>query len=124
MSKLISLYILSLFLVPLTAQVIEMELTEQYDIIINEIMEDPTLSGGGTLGLPAEEYVELYNRSNQTINLEGFIFTDGSNREATFPVYQMPPATYLTIGKTSADDLADFGNFLGLPNFPTLSSEE
>jgi len=124
MSKLINLYILSLFLVPLTAQVVDIELVEQYDLIINEIMEDPTLSGGETLGLPAEEYVELYNRSNKTIDLEGFVFTDGSNGGATFPTYQMPPNTYLIIGKTSAEDLADFGRFLGLPNFPTLSSEE
>ncbi len=121
MSKLIVLYIFSFFLVPLTAQIVDIK---QYDIIINEIMEDPSLDGGGTLGLPEEEYVELYNRSDKTINLEGFVFTDGSNRLATFPAYQMLPNTYLTIGKTSADDLGAFGNFLGLPNFPTLSSEE
>ena len=122
MSKLIVLYLFSFF--PLTAQVVEEEVTEQYDILINEIMEDPTLEGGGTLGLPAEEYVELYNRSDKTINLEGFVFTDGSNRRATFPAYQLLPNSYLTIGKTSADDLVDFGHFLGLPNFPTLSNEE
>jgi len=68
-------------------------------------MEDPTLDGGGTLGLPAEEYVELHNRSNKTINLEGFVFTDGSNNGATFPAYQLRPNSYLTIGKSSAVDL-------------------
>ncbi|MFK7980300.1 MAG: lamin tail domain-containing protein [Saprospiraceae bacterium] len=102
----------------------KIEIAEQYDIIINEIMEDATLDGGGTLGLPAEEYVELYNRSNKTINLEGFVFTDGSNSRATFPAYQLRPNSYLTIGKTSATDLVKFGDFLGLPNFPTLGGEE
>jgi len=102
----------------------KIEVAEQYDILINEIMEDPTLDGGGTLGLPAEEYVELYNRSNKTINLEGFVFTDGSNRIATFPAYLIQPNTYLTIGKTTANALIEFGDFLGLPNFPTLSGEE
>lgn len=102
----------------------KIEVAEQYDILINEIMEDPTLDGGGTLGLPAEEYVELYNRSNKTIDLEGFVFTDGSNRVATFPAYQMQSNTYLTIGKTSANALTEFGAFLGLSSFPTLSGAE
>ena len=102
----------------------KIEAAEPYDIIINEIMEDASLSGGGTLGLPDEEYVELYNRSDKTINLEGFVFTDGSNRGATFPNYLLLPNTYLTIGKTSATSLAEFGDFLGLANFPTLSGEE
>lgn len=103
---------------------LKIEDVEQYDIIINEIMEDATASGGGTLGLPDEEYVELYNRSNKTINLEGFTFTDGSSNLATFPFYQMAPNTYLLIGKTSANSLNEFGDFLGLSSFPTLSSEE
>lgn len=101
----------------------KIEVAEQYDIVINEIMEDPALDGGGTLGLPEVEYVELYNRSEKTINLEGFVFTDGG-RPAVFPSYLLLPNTYLTIGETSAEALADFGNFLGLANFPTLSSEE
>ena len=100
------------------------EAAEQYDIIINEIMEDATLSGGGTLGLPEAEYIELYNRSNKTINLEGFTFSDGSSNIATFPAYQMSPDTYLIIGKTSASSLSDLGEFLGLANFPTLGTAE
>lgn len=100
------------------------EVAEQYDIIINEIMEDATLSGGGTLGLPDAEYIELYNRSDKTINLEGFTFSDGSSNVATFPFYQMAPNTYLIIGKTSASILSDLGEFLGFSSFPTLSTSE
>lgn len=100
------------------------ETAVQYDIIINEIMEDATIDGGGTFGLPAEEYVELYNRSNKTINLEDFEFSDGGSKSAIFPFYEMPPNSYLTIGKTSANALTAFGAFLSLSNFPTLSAEE
>ena len=102
----------------------KIEDAEQYDILINEIMEDATLNGGGTLGLPEAEYVELYNRSDKIINLEGFTFTDGSSNITTFPFYSMAPNTYLIIGKTSANALSDFGDFLGLSKFPTLSSTE
>lgn len=102
----------------------QIEVAEPFDIIINEIMEDATLNGGGTLGLPAEEYVELYNRSNKTINLEDFVFTDGGARQPVFPFYLMPSNSYLIIGKPTAESLGDFGNFLGLTNFPTLSAAE
>jgi len=102
----------------------QIEAAEQYNIIINEIMEDATLSGGGTLGLPEVEYIELYNRSDKTINLEGFTFSDGSSTIATFPAYQMSPDTYLIIGKTTASTLSDLGEFLGLVNFPTLGTAE
>ncbi len=100
------------------------ETAAQYDIIINEIMEDATIDGGGTLGLPAEEYVEIYNRSNKTINLENFEFSDGGTRPAIFPFYEIAPDAYLIIGKSSANALSAFGAFLSLPNFPTLSATE
>ena len=56
--------------------------------------------------------------------MEGFTFSDGSSNIATFPAYQMPPNTYLIIGKTSANTLSDLGEFLGLANFPTLGTAE
>lgn len=129
MSKLLFPYIFFTFLVPANTEDFSsadctVQTAEPYDIVINEIMEDATIDGGGTLGLPAVEYVELYNRSDKTINLENFVFTDGSSKQAVFPKYEIPPYAYLIIGKTSASVLSDFGNFLGLPNFPTLSSEE
>ncbi|MEM1121189.1 MAG: lamin tail domain-containing protein [Bacteroidota bacterium] len=127
MSKLIPFYTLILGLVPLTAQ-IATDFSEvsasPFDIIINEIMEDATIDGGGTLGLPAVEYVELYNRSDKVINLADFEFSDGGAKPAVFPDYEFTPDTYLLIGKKSADTLSKFGDFLGLANFPTLSATE
>lgn len=99
------------------------ETATPYDIIINEIMEDPTITGGATLGLPNQEYIELYNRSDKAINLENFSLTDGS-KSAIFPAYSFLPNTYLIIATSNASELGSFGNFLGLTNFPILSSEE
>ncbi|MEM1121846.1 MAG: lamin tail domain-containing protein, partial [Bacteroidota bacterium] len=107
-----------------TFQFNPIDLAEPYDILITEIMEDATFTGGATLGLPNQEYVELYNRSDKSLNLEGFSFSDGGNRPAIFPTYILAPNTYLIIGKTNASALNSFGDFLGLPNFPALAQEE
>ncbi len=119
MKRIIFLYSFCWFFVPCFAQ-----LAVRYDILINEIMEDATLNGGGTLGLPPVEYIELYNRSDKAIDLEGFSFFDSSNKPAVFPSFLLKPQAYLIIGKANADELGDYGDFLSLPDFPTLSSEE
>ena len=46
------------------------------DVIITEIMADPDPPNG----LPVKEYVEIFNRSNDTVNLNGWVFYDGSSR--------------------------------------------
>ena len=119
MKRIIFLNCFYWFFVPCYAQ-----LAERYDILINEIMEDATLEGGGTLGLPPVEYIELYNRSDKTIDLEGFAFFDSSNKPAAFPAFLLKPQAYLIIGKSNAQELSSYGDFLAIPDFPTLSNEE
>ncbi|MEM6317690.1 MAG: lamin tail domain-containing protein [Bacteroidota bacterium] len=107
-----------------TFQFNPIDLAKPYDILMTEIMEDATLTGGSTLGLPNHEYVELYNRSDKILNLEGFTFSDGGSRAAVFPDYILAPKAYLIIARTNATVLNTFGDFLGLPNFPALAQEE
>ncbi|MES2138707.1 MAG: lamin tail domain-containing protein [Bacteroidota bacterium] len=88
------------------------------DIIITEIFADPSPQ----LGLPAVEFIEIYNRSTTTINLNGWKFTDGSSN-ATLSSYNLLSNQYLII--CSAADTAlftPFGNRMGVSSFPSLNN--
>lgn len=91
-----------------------------YDIIINEIMADPN----PPVGLPETEYVELYNRSNKTFNLENFTFTDASSVVSTLPFFVLHPGEYVVLHKASDSSLASFGNVLALTTFPDLNTRD
>lgn len=92
-----------------------------YDIIINEIMADPN----PPVGLPEKEYVELYNRSNKTFNLENFTFTDASSVTSTLPFFILGPGEYVTLydnGDTVS--FSFFGNVLPVGPFPDLNTSD
>lgn len=69
--------------------------TQSYDVLINEIMADPTPE----VGLPNAEYIELYNKSDFPIDLENWILTVGSSTK-TLPSYTLASHAYVLL----ADD--------------------
>ena len=88
------------------------------DIIINEIFADPTPQ----IGLPSTEYVELFNRSLKTFNLNGWKFTDGVSI-GTLNTYTLSPNQYLILcNKADTNLLSSFGKTMGLITFPSLNN--
>jgi hypothetical protein len=88
------------------------------DIIVTEIYADPSPQ----VGLPDAEYIELYNRSSNPINLSGWKFSDGSST-STLTSQIILPGHYLILTSTSNSSLyTGFGNTLGTSNFPTLNN--
>ena len=84
------------------------------DIVINEIMANPTSS----VHLPEYEYVELYNRSGKNINLDGWTFTYGNTTRA-IPSYLFPAGGYLLLVHAAAvSDLSAYG-----PALPVMTSQ-
>ncbi len=73
----------------------------EQDIVINEIMHTPIT------GQVADEYVELYNRGTNTVNLGGWSFRSGIN--FTFPANTvMPPGGYLVVAADAAHLRANY----------------
>jgi hypothetical protein len=64
------------------------------DIIIDEIMADPD----PVTGLPECEYIELYNRTQYPVNLNGWIFEYGTSSK-TFPNVTISSKKYLILTK-------------------------
>ena len=57
------------------------------DIIITELLPDPTPS----VGLPEAEFIEILNRSDKFIDLSGFTISDNTDNEALIPTYILRP---------------------------------
>jgi len=88
------------------------------DVILTEIFADPTPQ----IGLPDAEFIEVYNRSANPVDLAGWRFTDGSST-ATLPAHILSPAHYLIVTASANASLFNaFGNVLGVANFPTINN--
>jgi len=91
------------------------------DVIINEIMSNPTSAPS----LPPYEYLEIYNRSNKIINLSSFTLSDPST-SGTLPADTLFPGQYRCY--TSSTEVsyflaAGFSNVKGLSSFPSLNND-
>ncbi|MFN0216911.1 MAG: lamin tail domain-containing protein [Saprospiraceae bacterium] len=74
-------------------QFVKVETGEEFDILINEIMADPT----PTRGLPELEWVEIYNRSTKVFDLANFRFSDGTSGALPLPNYVLQPGAYAVL---------------------------
>ena len=88
-------------------------------VVINEIFPDPDST---LTNLPNGEFVELYNRSADPIDLLGWTFSDASST-ITLPSYLLAPGGYVAI--CESDDVvaySGFGPVLGVSTLPSLNN--
>ncbi|HEY8933937.1 MAG TPA: lamin tail domain-containing protein, partial [Cyclobacteriaceae bacterium] len=88
------------------------------DISITELLPDPDPQ----VKLPAAEFVEIYNRSENAVNLGDWIITDGSS-VGHLASYILAPSEYLILTSTNNASLfSSYGKVMGVTNFPTLNN--
>lgn len=91
---------------------------ELNDIIISEIMADPSPA----VGLPAFEYVELYNRSDKVIQLSDLTISTGSSPKP-LPSVNLQPGNYIIVCTIDAvTAFESFGMVAGVASFPSLTN--
>ena len=90
------------------------------DVVINEIMADPS----PVIGLPEVEFVELYNNTmDRTFDLEGWTFSDGGTPVA-LPSYVLGPGEFVVLMTAASLPLfPDTPYKLGLASLPALNND-
>ncbi|AFK01985.1 flagellar hook capping protein [Emticicia oligotrophica DSM 17448] len=88
------------------------------DLIISEIMADPT----PTKGLPEKEYIELYNRTDKVIDLNRFRLSYQTTT-VTFPSFLLQPKSYVIVtSRANEADFKPYGNVVALSSLSLLNT--
>lgn len=91
----------------------------QYDILIDEIMADPT----PLVGLPDAEWIELRNTSGFDINLLGWRIGKPNGQSGPMPSYLLKADSFVVITTSSAvAALSAFAPTLSVTSFPSLGN--
>ena len=92
---------------------------QQYDIVIDEIMADPT----PVVGLPANEWIELRNTSAFPINLLNWKIGDRAGESGPLPNFILQPDSFVIMCTgSSVTALSVFGTTLAVSGFPSLDN--
>lgn len=98
---------------PVTQVPISFYVANTNDVVINEIMADPT----PLVGLPDWEFVELFNNTNKTINLNGWKLFIGTS-ERLIGQLQLPPNGFVVLAHENARNaLQGYAPFFGFSSF-------
>lgn len=92
---------------------------QPYDVIIDEIMADPSPS----FGLPEVEWIELRNVSNHDVNLMGCRIAKSSGKSGPIPAFILPSdSSILICSSGSVAALSNVATTKSVTSFPSLSN--
>ncbi len=108
------LFLTMLFTINSHAQV-----ANRYDIVIDELMADPTPQ----VALPNNEWIELRNTSSTAFNLLGWRIGDATGQSGTMPSYNLLPDSFVIVCTASAvTAMGVFGPTISVTSFPSLDN--
>ena len=113
--KFLKLLLLSLLIFPacLVAQ-------NRYDVVIDEIMADPTPQ----IGLPNNEWLELRNTTATPINLQNWRIGDATGQSGPMPNFTLQPDSFVIVCTGSAvAAMSAFGTTISVTSFPSLDND-
>ncbi len=89
-----------------------------YDLLITEIMADPT----PTVGLPDAEYLEIYNSSSKVFNLGDYLIRVGTTDKALPDSLISPGEFVILTDDANVSSLAPFGRIIALQSMSALTN--
>lgn len=88
------------------------------DIVISEFFPDPT----PVVGLPEQEFIELYNNTDTAIQLQGWTVSDGTSI-AVLPAVVLQADEFLIVSaNANLPAYAQYGKAIGLTSLPSLNN--
>ena len=91
----------------------------RYDIVIDELMADPTPQ----IGLPNNEWLELKNTTAAPINLQNWRIGDATGQSGPMPNFTLQPDSFVIVCTGSAVAAMNvFGTAIAVTNFPSLDN--
>ena len=107
------------FVLLIIALYLRAQATARYDVVIDEIMADPSPA----VGLPNTAFIELKNVSAQAVNLNGWQIGDASGFASISINFILKPDSFVVICASSAAvAMYVFGAAIGVSNFPSLGN--
>lgn len=98
----------------------EVKAQNRFDIVITEVMSDPTPQ----IGLPNFEWIEIKNTSASPINIQGWRVGDGGGISGALPNFiLLPDSSAIICGTTAAATMQQYGRTFGITSFPSLTNE-
>lgn len=91
----------------------------RYDVVIDEIMADPTPQ----IGLPNNEWLELKNTTTAPINLQNWRIGDATGQSGPMPNFTLQPDSFVIVCTGSAvAAMSVFGTTISVTSFPSLDN--
>ena len=110
-------YLLFLFL--LACLTTSAQVAASYDVVITEIMADPT----PPVGLPNAEFIELKNVSSTAFNLSGWKLSDATGTATISTTFILQPDSIVILcGTSNVSAFSVFGRTIGVTSFPSLDN--
>ena len=95
------------------------EAQNRYDVVIDEIMADPTPQ----VGLPNNEWLELKNTTTAPINLQNWRIGDATGQSGPMPNFTLQPDSFVIVCTGSAvAAMSAFGTTISVTSFPSLDN--
>ncbi|HET9057064.1 MAG TPA: lamin tail domain-containing protein [Chitinophagaceae bacterium] len=93
---------------------------QRYDVVIDELMVDPTPQ----VGLPNAEWIELKNTTAFPINLQGWKIGNGGNISGSMPNFILKPDSFVIVCSANTVSLLSvYGKAISVSNFPSLDND-
>jgi Lamin Tail Domain/Bacterial Ig-like domain len=92
----------------------------RYDIVITEIMSDPTPQ----IGLPNFEWIEIRNTTSFSINIQNWRVGDAGGISGALPNFLLQPdSSAIICGSTAAATMQQYGRTFSVTSFPSLDND-